>query len=100
MCVDASNVGALSLSLIWALQHFEVYVGSVMVPLIVYTDHNPLTYLHTLRSPNQRLTRWCLFLQSYALEIRHIKVTDNVVADELYDVFLPLNLIFWNLFLN
>ncbi len=72
-----------ALALIWALQNFEVYVGSVSDPLVVYTDHNPLIYLHSLRCPNQRLTRWCLFLQSYALDIRHIKGTDNVVADAL-----------------
>lgn len=69
--------------MIWALQHFEVYVGSVSDLLVVYTDHNPLVYLHSLRCPNQRLTRWCLFLRSYALDIRHIKGTDNVVADVL-----------------
>lgn len=33
------------LALIWELQHFEVYVGTG--PLVVYTDHNPLTFLHS-----------------------------------------------------
>lgn len=28
-----------TLALIWALQHFDIYVGS-SVPLVVYTDHN------------------------------------------------------------
>uniref|UniRef100_A0A8C1I8K6 Gypsy retrotransposon integrase-like protein 1 n=1 Tax=Cyprinus carpio TaxID=7962 RepID=A0A8C1I8K6_CYPCA len=81
--LNYSVVEKETLALIWALQHFEVYVGSVSDPLVVYTDHNPLVYLHSLRCPNQRLTRWCLFLQSYALDIRHIKGTDNVVADAL-----------------
>ncbi len=36
-----------ALALIWALQNFEVYVGSVSDPLVVYTDHNPLIYLHS-----------------------------------------------------
>lgn len=72
-----------ALALIWALQHFEVYVGSGCSPLVVYTDHNPLTFLHSLQNPNQRLMRWCLFLQPYHLDIRHLKGTDNVIADAL-----------------
>ena len=77
-----------ALALILALQHFEVYVGGT-APLIVYTDHNPLTFLGTLKSPNQRLVRWSLFLQGYDLEIRHIKGQDNVLADALSRAPLP-----------
>ena len=36
-----------TLALVWALQHFEVYINS-SVPLMVYTDHNPLTFLNSL----------------------------------------------------
>ena len=72
-----------ALALIWALQHFEVYVGGRGVPLVVYSDHNPLTFLHSLQNPNQRLMRWCLFLQPYHLDIRHIRGLENVVADAL-----------------
>lgn len=70
-----------TLALILALQHFSVYVGSG--PVVVFTDHNPLTFLSSLQSPNQRLIRWALLLQSYSLNIRHIKGRDNVVADAL-----------------
>uniref|UniRef100_A0A3B5QLU2 Gypsy retrotransposon integrase-like protein 1 n=1 Tax=Xiphophorus maculatus TaxID=8083 RepID=A0A3B5QLU2_XIPMA len=70
-----------TLALIWSLQHFEVYVGSG--PLTVFTDHNPLTFLNSFRCPNQRLVRWSLFLQSFSLDIRHIKGKDNVIADAL-----------------
>lgn len=35
-----------ALALVLALQHFEVYVGSSRLPLMVYTDHNPLVFLH------------------------------------------------------
>ncbi len=71
-----------ALSLIWALQFFDVYVGGGM-PIEVFSDHNPLTFLHSLQSPSQRLMRWILFLQPYNLIVRHIKGTDNVVADAL-----------------
>lgn len=70
-----------TLALIWALHHFQVYVGSG--PVVVFSDHNPLTFLSNLQAPNQRLVRWALFLQSYSLEIRHIKGAENVVADTL-----------------
>lgn len=71
-----------ALALIWALQHFEVYLSG-SAPLVVYTDHNPLTFLLSLRCPNQRLVRWSLFLQAYDLDIRHIKGHENVMADAL-----------------
>ncbi|KAJ8391555.1 hypothetical protein AAFF_G00088770 [Aldrovandia affinis] len=34
-----------------------------------------------MQNSNQRLMRWCLFLQPYALEMRLIKGRDNVLAD-------------------
>ena len=72
-----------ALGLILALQHFDVYLGSGLTPLVVYTDHNPLTFLKSLQNPNQRLMRWALFLQPYNMDIRHIKGSQNVMADAL-----------------
>lgn len=71
-----------TLALIWSLQHFYVYVGGG-APVVVYSDHNPLTFLHSLRSPSQRLMRWIFFLQPYNLQIKHIRGSDNVLADTL-----------------
>ncbi len=39
-----------ALALIWALQHFEVDGGGGGKPLVIYTDHNPQTFLHTAKS--------------------------------------------------
>lgn len=72
-----------TLALIFALQHFEVYVGCSVQPLIVFTDHSPLTFLSKLYNHNQRLTWWSLFLQSYNLDIRHKKGVENILADAL-----------------
>ena len=33
------------LSLILALQHFEVYITPSSLPIIVFSDHNPLVFL-------------------------------------------------------
>uniref|UniRef100_A0A669CU45 Gypsy retrotransposon integrase-like protein 1 n=1 Tax=Oreochromis niloticus TaxID=8128 RepID=A0A669CU45_ORENI len=77
-----------ALSLLFALQHFEVYVGSSPSPVIVYTDHNPLVFLMRMQNSNQRLMRWSLLVQDFNLEIRHKKGTENVLADALSRVFL------------
>ena len=71
-----------ALALILALQHFRMYLDSG-IPILVFTDHNPLTFLDSLQNPNQRLMRWALFLQPYNLDIRHIKGKDNITVDAL-----------------
>lgn len=78
-----STIEKEALALVWALQHFEVYVGGGVQAVVVYSDHNPLTFLHSFQNPNQRLMRWALFLQPYNLDIRHIKGVENVMADAL-----------------
>ena len=76
-----STIEKECLALVLALQHFEVYVTSSSLPIVVYSDHNPLVFLHKMKDKNQRLLRWSLMLQEYVLEIRHIKGKDNVIAD-------------------
>ncbi len=39
-----------TLDLVWALQLFEVYVDSG-APLVVFTDHNPITFLNSRPVP-------------------------------------------------
>lgn len=76
-----STVEKECLALVLALRHFEVYVSSSSSAIVVYSDHNPLVFLHKLKDKNQRLLRWSLMLQEYSLDIRHIKGKDNVIAD-------------------
>lgn len=77
-----STVEKELLGIINALQKYQCYLYGVE-PILVYTDHNPLVFLHRVRHTNQRLLRWSLFLQQYPLEIRHIKGADNILADTL-----------------
>ena len=78
LIIDSSDVGTGSvleketLGLVLVLEHFDVYLGSAPFKIKVYTDHNPLTFLKTMRNKNQRLVRWSLALQEYNLEIQHI----------------------------
>ena len=78
-----STIEKECLALLLALQHFDVYLNVTLHPILVYTDHNPLTFLHKLSNKNQRLTRWSLLLQEYNITIKHIKGKDNVIADAL-----------------
>ena len=47
--LNYSTIEKEALALIWALQHFEVYVGFRSSPVVVYTDHNPLIFLCSLQ---------------------------------------------------
>ncbi len=47
-----STIEREALALLWAVQHFEVYLGSSVQPIIVYTDHNPLIFLSNMSSSN------------------------------------------------
>ena len=76
-----STIEKECLALILAIQNFEVYVSSIGKPIIVFSDHNPLSFINKLKCKNQRLLRWSLFLQEYNLEINHIKGKDNIIAD-------------------
>ena len=78
-----STIEKECLSLILALEHFDVYLGTTVHPVLVFTDHNPLTFIHRMKNKNQRLVRWSLTLQKYNLDIRHIKGKENVMADAL-----------------
>ena len=71
------------LALVLSLQHFEVYVSSSVVPVQIYTDHNPLVYIQHMKNQNKQLLRWGLFPKEYRLEIQHAKGCKNVVADAL-----------------
>ena len=78
-----STIEKECLALILAIQHFEVYLTSSATPIVVFSDHNPLSFLHKMKNKNQRLLRWGLQLQEYNLEIRHIKGKDNIIPDAL-----------------
>lgn len=78
-----STIEKETLALLLALQHFEVYVGGSMQPVVVYTDHNPLVFLSRMYNQNQRLMRWALIVQNYNLNILHKKGSENVLADAL-----------------
>ena len=78
-----STVEKECLSMLLALQHFDVYLYSSVHPVVVFTDHNPLTFVHKMKNKNQRLMRWSLELQDHNIVIKHIKGRENLIADAL-----------------
>ncbi|XP_073525032.1 olfactory receptor 52K1-like [Phyllobates terribilis] len=59
------------LAIVWALQHLQPYLYERQFP--IETDHNPLSWLHTVSGTNGRLLRWSLALQQYNFAIHHKK---------------------------
>lgn len=78
-----STIEKEALALVLTLSHFEVYVGSSTQPVIVYTDHNPLVFIDRMRNGNQRIMRWSLVIQSFNIQVKHIRGMDNMIADAL-----------------
>ena len=54
-----------------------------VAPIVIFTDHNPLTFIHKMINKNQRLLRWSLMLQEHNLDIRHIKGKDTIIPEGL-----------------
>ena len=54
-----------------AIQHFKVYVGSSSLPVVVYSDHNPLVFIHKLKAKSTisevefKITRVCFGHQTH-----------------------------------
>lgn len=49
--------------------------------MVVYTDHNLMTFLNYLQCPNQRFNCSCnLIAWTFVLDVRDMNGSDNVVA--------------------
>ncbi|KAL0821690.1 hypothetical protein ABMA28_005122 [Loxostege sticticalis] len=70
-----------ALAVVWAVTKFRGYIEGSEV--IVVSDHQPLRWLMSVKSPSGRLARWALTLQEYNLRIDHVPGKANVVADTL-----------------
>lgn len=70
-----------ALAVVWAVTKFRGYIEGSDV--IVKSDHQPLRWLMSLKSPSGRLARWALILQEYNLQIEYTPGRCNAVADTL-----------------
>ena len=78
-----SMVEKEALALVMAFERFKVYISSSSVPVIIYTDHNPIVFLDGICNKNRCLMSWSLCVQVSSVVVRHIRGRDNTVADAL-----------------
>ena len=78
-----STIEKEAAALLMSLDKFDVYLNNSNQKIICYSDHNPLVFVNRMKNKNMRLTRWCLALQPYNIEIKHIKGKENIIADAL-----------------
>jgi hypothetical protein len=79
--INYSTTEKEALAVVWALDKFRGYVeGS---PVTVISDHQPLKWLLSLKSPSGQLARWALRIQGYDLKIDYVPGRQNLVADTL-----------------
>ena len=57
------------LGVVWSTDYFKYYL--LGTPFVIYTDHNPLTYLRSVTQPQGRLARWVLKLEQYDYELKY-----------------------------
>ncbi|GFV95529.1 retrovirus-related Pol polyprotein from transposon 17.6 [Trichonephila clavipes] len=69
------------LAVIWALNKFKTYFGSLPVKII--TDHEALTKLTNRKNLSSRMIRWALKLSEFNIEWEHRPGVQNVVVDVL-----------------
>lgn len=76
-----STIEREALAVVWSINKFRGYLDGAKV--VVRSDHQPLRWLLTLKSPTGRLARWALALQSFNLTIEYTPGRQNAVADAL-----------------
>jgi hypothetical protein len=65
-----------------ALQALHKFRGWIFdAPVILHSDHNPLTYLTQSAPKSPKLMRWALALQQYKVTFRYRRGSDNAAAD-------------------
>lgn len=70
-----------ALAVVWAMERFRGYIDGHRV--LVRSDHQPLEWLFSVKSPSGRLVRWALKLQAFDLQIEYTPGKANVLADTL-----------------
>lgn len=70
-----------ALAVVWALERFRGYIEGCRVTIA--SDHQPLKWLLTLKTPTGRLARWALKIQGFNVRIEYLPGKQNVVADTL-----------------
>lgn len=68
-------------AIVYAIRNFRHHV--FMSPIIVFSDHRPISYLHEKAPLLPQIARWMMELQEYHLKIVYIPGEKNCMADAL-----------------
>lgn len=77
------------LAITWGCKYFRPYLYGKRFTL--FTDHKPLTYMFSLKDPNDKMLRWRLRLQEFDYDVKHRAGKQNIVADGLSRIRNDLN---------
>lgn len=69
------------LAITWGCKYFRPYLYGKKFTL--FTDHRPLTYMFSLKDPNDKMLRWRLRLQEFDYDVKYRPGKQNIVADGL-----------------
>lgn len=70
-----------ALAVVWATEKFRTYLEGAEVTIA--SDHQPLQWLFTLKTPSGRLARWALRIQGLNMKIIYTPGRMNFIADML-----------------
>ncbi|KYO29669.1 hypothetical protein Y1Q_0017649 [Alligator mississippiensis] len=76
-----SSIEKECLAIVWALNKLKPYLWGQQ--FTVLSDHAPLQWLQTMQNTNAELQRWAGQLQEFNFTVKHIKGSQNVIADAL-----------------
>ena len=69
------------LAIVFAVKRFRAYL--LGVKFTVFSDHNPLQYLASLKDTHGRIARWMMFLQGFSFKVQYRPGKQNGNADAL-----------------
>ncbi|KYO38141.1 nectin-3 isoform B [Alligator mississippiensis] len=78
---NLSSIKKECLAIIWALNKLRPYLWGQQ--FTVLSDHAPLQWLQTMQNTDAKLQRWAWQLQEFNFTVKHIKGSQNMIADAL-----------------
>ena len=69
------------LAIVFAVKRFRSYLFGTK--FTVFSDHNPLQAVASLKDPHGRLARWTMFLQTFNFQVQYRPGKNNGNADAL-----------------
>ena len=76
-----STIEREAFAVIWSLRKFRSWI--FLSKIIVFSDHNPLSFLTEAAPKSAKLARWALALQEFNIDFRYRAGRRNAAADFL-----------------